>query len=450
MDPILSSTTLLKAAGTAASMFSKYKKADSLISYTKDARVEPICIIDKRATIVPFLMDTLQSINSQFAAYYLQAVSISCTVGDIHPGKLLNHLNPERPFSLESYRDNGAVATLIGSSGPSQGFSLYARTAGLEAMTPQEAHNINGVRVTPSMEASFQQFSDRLDDAAQKVAAGAAKVSADFISGAAVGRSTSPFTAGGAPLHGKDGKPVLDESGNPVNGPAPNANVDYSYDLGKSISEAANLAVGRVYNVNLQSGKSSATIPVMIRLVTVEASSETVVNIMAAGARTHNSSFKERLFQFKLKSLKFWRDLVMCQDLIDEHRKALINDHTGIYAEIRRRRASNAAAGAASLKPSVGTASNIVVMTRDTVRELEKRIGGKFSVPSVRDKVFQESMLMIVAVLDPDHDHVTFYFRGIALPTEVTVAGMKAANKGTGPDVGSILKSLMNGAAPSF
>ena len=57
---------------------------------------------------------------------------------------------------------------------------------------------------------------------------------------------------------------------------------------------------------------------------------------------------------------------------------------------------------------------------------------------------------MIMVVIDPDWDHVTFYHRSIELPTELSVKELQATNKSKGPDVAEILKAYQMGNSPSF
>jgi hypothetical protein len=57
---------------------------------------------------------------------------------------------------------------------------------------------------------------------------------------------------------------------------------------------------------------------------------------------------------------------------------------------------------------------------------------------------------MIMCVVDPEWDHVTFYHRSIDSETELTMRELKQANKGTGPDVADILKAYQMSAAPNL
>jgi hypothetical protein len=408
----------------------KSQKADSLIKYTQTTRVEPIVIIDKRALYLSYLPDVLQSLNSVFAGYYLQAAAISCTVGKIQVGQLLNHLNPERPF-LESR--NAAMECFVGTKlQPADDYRLglpNASRPALESIKPTLSHAMEDF--------DKAQFSADVDKSKAAITEGAQA----FMKGMDVTDHVIDASSGlkGIMHTGKTGQKQASATSQ-----------GHSADIGKDMREVANLAVGRVYTVELSDGGHTAQIPVTIRLLTTECDPELLVHILSDGARVVNSSAKERWFGFKLRDLAFWRDLVMCQDLIDEHKAALLKDNNGVYAAMLKRRRGNMASAVVSRQPSVGTASNLVVMTRDTVRQLEAVIGGKLESVDIRNKIFEASYLMIVVVIDPDFDHVTIYHRGIDLATELSVRDLKSAAKGSGPDVAEILKAYQLGNAPSF
>lgn len=83
-----------------------------------------------------------------------------------------------------------------------------------------------------------------------------------------------------------------------------------------------------------------------------------------------------------------------------------------------------------------------------TRKDIERKEGIKFSNPKAREAMFDKTYVMLMAVVDPDHQYVTIYTRGIALPTELTVRQLKSTNKGTGPDIGEILRAYQLGNSP--
>lgn len=74
----------------------KALKSESLVDYTRTARVEPIALVDADCVFHENIEDIMQSLLSQFTGFYLIAVSLSCTVGKIDVKRTLDRLNPKR------------------------------------------------------------------------------------------------------------------------------------------------------------------------------------------------------------------------------------------------------------------------------------------------------------------------------------------------------------------
>lgn len=214
--------------------------------------------------------------------------------------------------------------------------------------------------------------------------------------------------------------------------------------LGKGISEAINLSVGRMLEVTVSaSDNRKATFPIMVRLISTIVDSKILVHIL--GDNSRDVTLKERFHSWRAGQIEFWRDLVLCQDLIDEHRRALIEDKSGSYDEILRRRRNNNTAAIMSMTPSVANASNMMVISKATAKQLEADIGGRLTDYQKRQQIFASTYLMILVVVDPQWEQITFYHRGISVPTEVSARELKTANKGSGPDVAEILKAYTMG-----
>jgi hypothetical protein len=62
--------------------------------------------------------------------------------------------------------------------------------------------------------------------------------------------------------------------------------------------------------------------------------------------------------------------------------------------------------------------------------------------------VFDATYVMLMVVVDTDYEQVTIYTRGLAGSTTVSVKAMKNAAKGSGPDVGEILRAYQLGQSP--
>lgn len=219
-------------------------------------------------------------------------------------------------------------------------------------------------------------------------------------------------------------------------------------DTVKMLGELTNLSVGKMLEVQIESEGNRATFPINVRLVCSGIGSKELVHILSVGSK--NISVKERFHAWRAGQLEFVRDLLLCQDLIDAHKKTLAKDPTGLYEEIRKRRAGNSVSAIFSGQPSVATASNIIVMSATSAKELERTVGGRLKDFRTREKIFKETYCMILCVVDPDWEMVTFYHRSLATPTELSVKELAVSNKGKGPDVAEILKAYQLGNSPSI
>lgn len=373
----------------------KHQKADSLVSFTQSTRVEPIALIDQRALQLPYVGDVMQSLNSLFIGYYLQAVSLLVNVGRIDVVKLLDAVSPTRDAW-------GAVGNVM--SVESHGGMLSLESYQHSLPIPFQTASLEDIESTSTKE-------------------GMASVGAQTL----------------GTLTGAKGMQNLEKGAKPGASGGPDI---------KGLNEATNLSVGKMVQVNVEDDGKKATFPISVRLIATPIRGDVLTHILGDGSR--NISAKERFHAWRSGQIEFVRDLIFCQDLIDEHRKALMKDDSGAYAEILARRATNASAGVMSGTPSIGTASNLVVMTTQTAKELEHSIGGRLSDVNTRNKVFKNTYVMIMVVVDPEWEQVTIYHRGIALPTKLSVKELKTANKGTGPDIGDILKAYQLGQNPSI
>lgn len=221
----------------------------------------------------------------------------------------------------------------------------------------------------------------------------------------------------------------------------------------KVIYETANLAVGKMINVGITvngpEGKSQiVNIPVSVRLSPTILNEETLTHIFTH--RKLDTGFVERYHSWRSGRISFIKDMIFCQDLINEYRRAAIKDTSGTLNEIVRRVSNARAYGLLTKNPSLAVASNIYVLSKESAQAIEAKTGQRFKNPAGRAKILEDTYAMIVCVIDSEWEQVTIYFNGIAYPSTLSLRSMKGGTKGKGPDVGDIMRSLMEGRAPTF
>ena len=214
------------------------------------------------------------------------------------------------------------------------------------------------------------------------------------------------------------------------------------------LTDAGNLAVGKMLKVTIKENGHEATIDVSVRLRVKTTGQEAITKLMAGKAK--DTSARMRFIQWDTKELSLWRDIVLCSDLIEANKKAMIQDKDGTIATLANRRTKNRIAGIFSGEPSVNNASAMVIISDQTRRQIEKDLGGKIKRFKDRERMFSNTLTMIMMVIDTEWEQLTIYHRGIEDPTQLAVKELKSLNKGTGPDVGEILKAYQLGNSPQF
>jgi hypothetical protein len=380
MDPLsttaMASGTVIQTISELAKKSAQYSsrvKPGSLVEFTQSARVEPLCILGSDVVNLEFMPLVMQSLQSIFTGYYLQAIALTTQVNSVKVIKVLDKLNPNRTADLSSMLSNA--------------FESF-----------KEANK----KVLPNWRLATESYKWRL-----------------------------PTTKN---------VPALESE---------MLALEADSNTQKVISELANLSVGKMVDVQISGedgGKMS--IPISIRLIANRMPEPTLVHLMSLGS--NDSSFKERYHAWRAGRLSFVKDLILCQDIITAHKKALMTDKDGVYSEIINRVNKNKIVSMQSGDVSLASASNLFVISQNTAEAIEQKLYGKLSNPKIREKIFNTTYAMIIVVVDPYTEKVTFYHRGIAAASTMSVGDLKVANKGSGPDVSEIMKAFMAGSSPSL
>lgn len=222
------------------------------------------------------------------------------------------------------------------------------------------------------------------------------------------------------------------------------------------LGDIVNLSVGRMINVrfafpestNGKEGAGVATIPINIRLMASTIPNRAIVGVLAH--QTEDTSLTERYHAWRSGRITFIKDLIFAQDLIDEHKRALISEDSRTLQTIVSRVAENKRFGLLSRNPSLATASNIFVISEEVARELESKLGGKLSNAATRNKAFENTYAMLIVVVDREWNRVTFYTRGCAEATDLSLKEIKNKSGSKGPDLMDMMKAMNMGMNASF
>lgn len=215
-----------------------------------------------------------------------------------------------------------------------------------------------------------------------------------------------------------------------------------------SLTQATNLSVGKLLEVEVSNGQNKAKIPVALRLIVSIIATDTLVHTLSL--KSKDVSVKERYHAWRAGALSTIKDMILCQDLIDEHRKSLIKDTSGIYRASTTRSNKNVLSALLSGQPSIATASNIVVISDRAAKQLEVAVNGKLKDYATREKIFKDSYVMLMAVVDTQWEQVVIYHRSIDQFTQLSFRDIKSSSKDNNIDIGKILQSLLTGSAANL
>ena len=452
--------TVLNQAGN---LLRRGGMSDSLVDFTQVARVEPLVLIEQPALQLDCIGEVQQSILSIFSGYYLQAASLMNAIDNVRVLDRLDSLNPNRNpvnaglstwlIATESY-ENGlpfpkneklrlAVESAgMGSLGGVQAGGPVGLNAGQGGVgsggRPRSGSGTAGAM--GGMGTSTYKQAPGLNAGQGGVGSGGKNRSGNGTAGAMGGMGTA---------NGPGDSRNPEAGGDTSDGRPYKAEALSRQDISRSMVELANLSVGKAYEINITDGKATIPVQINIRLIASSLPTPDLIHILATGS--DDNSFKERWHGWKSGRLSFWKDLVLCNDLIDKHRGDLLKDKSGTLANIGRGNFNNVISSVVSGSPSISSASNIVVLTKDSAEKLELQLEGKLAKFDIRQRMMKKTGIMLLVVVDEvDYNQVTIYHRNIAMPTTVRIRDLKASNKGDGPSIADIMKALMGGHAPSL
>lgn len=388
--------------------------ANSWADYSAPTRVEPNMIVDSSLLFYEHLSVVAQSLHSAVSAYYLLSWNmLQASVDNIAVIRHLDKLNPNRSVRNSVVDTAGAIWSI---SNEGYGYRLpkfgeYAiGWASNEARTP-----VNTVDYIANVVKRGVNDAMKERDAKDK---------------SELGKGV------------KESKSKDDKGDNGLM--EPGGLVSRSTEV---IKEASNLAVGKILEVQISSGKNKTSLPVMIRLNASTMVPALLADFMSVG--NADSTVASRILKWRTGQIDMI-DLLTARDLVKEHKKNLITDSSGMYAAVAAQKRGNKLSGLLSLNPSVANSSNLIIVNAETIKKLELQINARFSDFRARQKLFDATGLFIVAVVDTDYDRIKFYTTGISMVSDLAVKDCNTANNKKDGSITDVLKAYQLGNAPSF
>ena len=394
-------------------------RAKSLSQYSTDLQLRPVFAIEKEILNDEKIDVLMQAGLANYAGFYIVALSIDNTINGVRVGKMVGKYSPNRDAvgsALDLLGENIASVTR-------EDFKVDIPE--YDRPTLSTLGFKSGMRSIPSLpEAYLKQLELRTE--AVYATREEAQAEADKINVANAKEKAEQPEAKAAPVY-------------PSTKIAEQAMRD-------EINKLQSLAIGRILTVTVSRDKQSADINMVLKPELKSLRSNLLIDV--ANLSNKPTSMRDRFIAyFKRGTIASMLDYLVCLDLIQAHRRALVQDTAGYYEKVHDRIVNNKVAALLTGEFSVGTVANTWIISDTTALRLQASIGGKLDNYTIRNKFMEKSGVMTLIVYNPDHQRVYIYNHGIEDVTDIGINYLIKKSESKSFDM-DIFKMLSQGSAP--
>lgn len=439
-------------------------KEHSLSQIASVASVEPRVIIEDTLKTQPQMGEIIMTLSNIFMGYYLQAINLTAPVRAASVLGILDRLNPNREFLpllptkfYKQYNIPGFESYMQGYTLPNYkkelGKPLHISKEEIVTDPNQIVDKINesiqvlqeeGIVTGEQLESilnTWNSLSDKFNYGKNLDFKQIAK-EADLLNEELASIPTKNRT----PEQLRRYNEIKARVGLLVSSLRQGTNANTGAAL-KMINEANNLAVGRWIDVSLFIGDRNVNVPVALRMRPMFAPQLIMRELVAYG--DIKESWTERWHRFRAGELSF-KDWMLQSDRIRHQKKLVALDKNGILMDMIKRRNTNFAAAMATGQPSLGAASAMIIVSKDTMDYVQAMTGHDFENEEIRELFFAANSAMMLIVLDLRWERVITYTRGVKISSDYSIKDFAKFGKGNGPDIMEIFKMYQMGAQPRF
>lgn len=394
-------------------------RAKSLSQYSTDLQLRPVFAIEKEILNDEKIDVLMQAGLANYAGFYIVALSIDNTINGVRVGKMVGKYSPNRDAV-------GSALDLLGENIASVSREDFkVDIPEYDRPTLSTLGFKSGLRSIPSLPDAYLKQLELRTEAAYATRE-EAQAEADKINAANAKEKADQPEAKAAPVY-------------PSTKVAEQAMRD-------EINKLQSLAIGRILTVTVSRDKQSADINMVLKPELKSLRSNLLIDV--ANLSNKPTSMRDRFIAyFKRGTIASMLDYLVCLDLIQAHRRALVQDTAGYYEKVHDRIVNNKVAALLTGEFSVGTVANTWIISDTTALRLQASIGGKLDNYTIRNKFMEKSGVMTLIVYNPDHQRVYIYNHGIEDVTDIGINYLIKKSESKSFDM-DIFKMLSQGSAP--
>lgn len=381
----------------------------SYVRAAAPAKVEPFVMVDEAVVGLAYTKDVMNTLQRIFSCNYLLAQAAQNQIGGISIAKRIDRFSPDRSLDVASRHFLSMESTDL-------------LPIGVGPMAP-ESYALS--LPIPGVPSGIDRYG----------------ALAEYVTG-----PIRPHSATEADDSDVRVAALLDKMSNEAKG---DSGTPTSGSLGKAadvvINETASLAIGQIVDVKIVHEDRETTMPIHIRLRPISVSSKVVSGTFALQGASYKIG--DRIRAFRVGEIG-WKDLVFQTDAVREYRKLAKEDKNKFFRKTYERSNKNFLSHIISGKSSVGQMSSIILTTKDTVRDFEQQSGQRLNEFHTRQGIMEDSLTMMIAVIDTDFETLTVYLDSIDDESTYLISELKSKGKNDGNDMSALLNSLLEGRIP--
>tara|TARA_Y100001960_G_scaffold181169_1_gene190032 strand:+ start:414 stop:1712 length:1299 start_codon:yes stop_codon:yes gene_type:complete len=409
------------------------QRADSLAEFSAITHNEYITLVEDSLQGADYLPGLLEHLQTLLGCNMLSAISLLTGVPEVDVLGTLDKVSTKRDPLNSALTGGSRLAKFIGSESSRIGLPTYENlpmAIGESSRRNSKRRNINGDMAGNN--ASQKSYNSNSMNQTTK---NSGNTSVGDNSGNVMGNTFD---------NSQDNRKISNYNNDSSKG---KRGQGFGKDNMRNLTEASDLSTGKQFGVTFERDGNKAEVLMTLRLAVMLASTDEMQNLLTLTDQTN--TFSERRLKVKAGQLKFWKDLVFCNDLIEQARKNRFKDKTGYYRRMMDRRSSNWLSGLLSFDMSINNASAIMIVEQDTVDGLAAEMGGDFDEFAVRKQVFDDTLTVYIAVVDTRFNQITIYTRGMDEYTTLSVSDLKGKGGKGGGNVDDIIRAYTSGSNPN-
>lgn len=217
----------------------------------------------------------------------------------------------------------------------------------------------------------------------------------------------------------------------------------------KQLREQEGLVEGKQFSVVFERDGNRAEFMLSLSLACNMVPTEMMKTFIAFADQT--KTFWDRVIRAKVGMASWGRDIFLQNDIADEYRKNRYRDKTGVYKKMMANKNRNWLSGLLSVNPSINNASSIMIVSADTVDACIPMLGGELDDDDVRARVFKDSLMSFIVVVDEVWGRVKVYNRALNGCQKFEKSEFSRTGKSSGAaDVNRIVEAYRAGAQPTL